>query len=194
MFEKSKKQKINQSGFTLIELLIVIAVVGVLAAIILIAINPPRIIENANYQTTVANLNQIAKASQMHEIATGLIPADANRDIPSEFMPYLGPGIWPRGPFDGSVYDWDNWTGQTCHDSSDGGVQITLRDIKRYKGVNYSYTIPNASGTGRTTITVPGQPHFAIYYAIYGEGIPHCTASNVIGICLNCESKFPPTP
>lgn len=171
-----------QQGFTLIELLIVIAVIGVLAAIILIAINPPRIIENANYQTTVSNLNQVSKAAQMYEISSGITPPDANRNIPTEFMPYLGPGIWPRGPFSGSVYDWDNWTGVTCWDGSPGGVQISLRDIANYGGQRYS--------TQSTPVT--GRPQFAIYFVISGEGIPHCNVASTVGICVNCPSRYPP--
>jgi prepilin-type N-terminal cleavage/methylation domain-containing protein len=162
-------------GFTLIELLIVISIIGILSGLLILALNPVDIIEKANYQTAVANLNQIARAAQQYEIETGDIPPDANRNIPTEFMAYLGSGNWPSGPFKGSIYDWDNWLGQTCWDGSEGGTQITLREINRYKGVNYE-----ANG-------------LVLYYVIKGEGVPHCFDASVRGYCVNCESRYPPT-
>ena len=184
----------TQKGFTLIELLIVIAIIGAITALVLLAINPAKIIEDTNYKTTIANLNQISKAAQMYEAETGKIPPDANRNIPTEFMQYLGPGIWPNGPFDGSVYDWDNWLdNRGCWDGTHGGVQITLRDIKSYKGVKYSYTIPNPTNpSARELINVNGQPELAIYMVVYGNGIPHCSIAQTVGICINCESTHPP--
>lgn len=163
-------------GFTLIELLVVISIIGVLSGLLIIFINPVDVVERTNYETTIANLNQIARAAQLHEVETGDVPPDANRNIPTEFMPYLGSGNWPNGPFQGSVYDWDNWIGQTCWDGSDGGVQITLREVTRYQGVNY------------------GVNGLVFYYVVKGEGIPHCTNASVRGYCVNCDSKYPPSP
>jgi len=169
-------------GFTLIELLIVIAIVGILSVVVLLAINPAKIMEETNYNTAVSNLNQIAKASQLYEVETGEVAPDgASRGIPSVFMKYLGPGNWPAGPFGGSIYDWDNWTGQTCWDGSQGGTQISLRDITKYKGNTYT---AGASSTNQ----------LALYFVIQGDGIPHCSNSSVKGYCVNCPSLFTPAP
>ena len=174
-------------GFTIIELLLGIAIIALSVALFLIIVNPIKIMEDSKYNTAKANLNQIAKAAQMYETEAGRIPPDTNRNIPTEFMPWLGPGVWPNGPFDGSVYDWDNWLGRTCHNGRPGGAQVTLRDIRSFRGVKYSYTIPDPGNpNARININVNGQPHFAIYMVIYGEGIPHCSNPNVVGICINC--------
>jgi prepilin-type N-terminal cleavage/methylation domain-containing protein len=162
-------KKINQKGFTLIELIICIAIVAVLVTLLIIWINPPKMQERANYANTVSSLNQIAKAAQIYMATYGTLPLDANRDIPTEFMPYLGSGPWPDGPFAGSVYDWDNWTDQTCWDGSTGIIQVTLRQVNNYKN----------------------KTDYTLYYVIQGVGVPHCSNSATRGECLNCPSRYP---
>ena len=51
-----------QQGFTLIELLVVIGIIAVLAAIVLIAINPKRQFQQANNAQRSSNLNAILNA------------------------------------------------------------------------------------------------------------------------------------
>ncbi|HEX3095556.1 MAG TPA: type II secretion system protein [Patescibacteria group bacterium] len=51
-----------QQGFTLIELLVVIGIIAVLAAIVLIAINPSRQFKQANNAQRSSNLNAILNA------------------------------------------------------------------------------------------------------------------------------------
>lgn len=165
MFSKNLTSK----GFTLVELIVVIAIIGVLATLLLIWINPSKVLEKANYSATAQALNQIAKAAQIYSTIYGTLPADTNRNIPTEFMQYLGAGSWPNGPFSGSVYDWDNWSDQTCWDGSTGIIQVTLRQVNKYKG----------------------KTDYTIYYVIQGVGIPHCSDSSAKGECLNCPSRYP---
>lgn len=171
-------------GFTLIELLVVVSIVAVLAALVLIIINPVRMMEESRYSTAVAAMNQVAKAAQLYEATHGTLPADASRNIPTEFMDYLGAGPWPSAPWPGSVYDWDNWTGEECWEGSDDIIQISVRDIKTYKGLNYS----------TNAVPISGRPQLALYYVVRGTGVPHCSTSSTVGFCVNCPSMFTPTP
>jgi prepilin-type N-terminal cleavage/methylation domain-containing protein len=180
-------------GFTLIELLVTITIIGILASVVLLVVNPAKILENSRYTTMKANLNQVAKAAQLYELNSGTLPPDASRNIPTEFMTYLGGGSWPDGPWPGSKYDWDNWTDQTCLDGSSDIIQVSLRDVNKYQGKTYSV----AGGD------VAGRPQLTFYYVMSGKGVPHCsmptcttscTPANNVGYCLNCPSLYTPAP
>lgn len=58
-------------GFTLIELLIVIAILGILAASVLVAINPVKRINQAKDSTIKSDIAQIATAMQTYYTAKG---------------------------------------------------------------------------------------------------------------------------
>ncbi len=64
-----KREK--QKGFTLLEILLVIAAIGILAAIVLVAINPNKQIEAARTAQRRADINSIAKAVQQFIIDNG---------------------------------------------------------------------------------------------------------------------------
>ncbi|WP_428307067.1 DUF1559 domain-containing protein [Lacipirellula sp.] len=76
------------TGFTLVELLVVVAIIGVLIALLLPAVQAAR--ESARRSTCQNNLRQIALAAQMHESVHGFFPsggwagnflADPNRGV-----------------------------------------------------------------------------------------------------------------
>lgn len=52
----------RSSGFTLIELLIVIAIIGILAAVVIVALNPARQFEQARNAQRQSNVNTILNA------------------------------------------------------------------------------------------------------------------------------------
>lgn len=58
--------KLSPKGFTLIELLIVIAVLGILAAGVLVAINPVKKVNQANDARLKNDIGQIAQAAQAY--------------------------------------------------------------------------------------------------------------------------------
>lgn len=61
-----KKIFSNKSGFTLIELLIVIAVIGVLAAVILVAIDPVEQLNRTRDAGVVSSVGQLGRAMQAY--------------------------------------------------------------------------------------------------------------------------------
>ena len=159
----------KQKGFTLVELLVVITIIVILSRIVVLNLNPATLIERSRTVAAKASLINIAKAAQLFVSDTGYYPSDVNRNIPQEFIKYMGPGAWPNGPFPNSVYDWDNWEDQTCWDGSTGILQITLRQVDGYKG----------------------KTNYTLYYVIKGVGIPHCSTSTDRGECINCPSRYP---
>ena len=57
-----------KKGFTLLEILLVIAAIGILAAIVLVAINPTKQIESARSAQRKSEINSITKAIQQYSI------------------------------------------------------------------------------------------------------------------------------
>jgi len=70
--------KIIQKGFTLIELLIVIAVLGVLAAAVVTAINPAKRIKQANDAKIKNDVGQLATALQAYYTTNETYPETLN--------------------------------------------------------------------------------------------------------------------
>jgi len=69
---------IYKRGFTLIELLIVIAILGVLAAGIIIAIDPAEKIKQTKDAGRITTINQLAKAISGYYVSQGSYPAVNN--------------------------------------------------------------------------------------------------------------------
>jgi len=59
---KKQNQKQNQGGFTLIEILVVIGLIALLAAVVIIAINPARQFAQGRNAQRVSNINAILNA------------------------------------------------------------------------------------------------------------------------------------
>lgn len=70
----------NKQGFTLLEILLVIAMIGILAAIVLIAINPQRQLAQTRNATRQSDTNAISKALEQYLIDTGDYPTSLTTD------------------------------------------------------------------------------------------------------------------
>ena len=107
-----KKLKRNQKGFTLIELLVVIAIIGLLASVVLLALNTAR--AKARDARRLSDLRQISTAAQM------IADSDPNAQYPVDAAAFTGsdplPGGLPTMPTGGSCtgdYTYDTNTGRT---------------------------------------------------------------------------------
>ena len=69
-------KKASQAGFTLIEILIVIGIIAILAAIVLVAVNPSKQFEKANNAQRQSNVNAILNAVGQYMVDNqGTIPS-----------------------------------------------------------------------------------------------------------------------
>lgn len=138
----------KRKGFTLIELLIVIAILGVLAAAVIMGINPAKRIRQANDTKIKNDVGQLATALQSYTtLKEGLYPvADAtwqtqlvsNGDLKTEFV---GGG--------GTCTSYTYLRSATCTTAScEAAVYCTLNDPTTI-GLNVYNTWCWTSGTGK---------------------------------------------
>ena len=141
----------NQSGFTLIEILVVIGIIAVLAAIVIIAINPARQFAQARNSQRVSNANTLLNAigqniADNKGILTGCGPVDATaRNIQegagaaiTDLRSCLVPTYVPEMPYDPT-------TGNNNCDATCSGA--TTYDTQ--------YTVSKDATSGRITVAAP---------------------------------------
>ncbi len=156
--------------FTLIEIVVAIVLVSILTAVTLTIINPSQKVDESKQKEAIIELREIAKAVQYYASDLGAYPADVSRGLPSGIEDYLrADGSWPDGPLPGSVYDYDNWSEQTCIDpNASGSIQVTLRQV------------PDRNPDGSDV--------WAWYFVLSGNGTPHCNSATEwdLGECVSC--------
>lgn len=123
-------------GFTLIELLIVIAVLGVLAAIILIAINPAEVIERGRDAGRIAAMNQLG-----HSVSAYVVNVQQRLGSDTAFTatnfqaPLVNSGDLSKAiDFSGSAY--------SCGNSSATSVQNNIcYNESNVSGINADFVV-----------------------------------------------------
>ncbi len=87
----NKRSKHTRGGFTLIEVLIVIGIIAILAAIVLVAVNPAKNFRNAANTQRTANVNSIMNAIGQYTVDNkGALPAGLSAGLASKIMAGTG--------------------------------------------------------------------------------------------------------
>ena len=120
-----KKKNIN--GFSLIELLVVIAIIGILASIIIVALNPAR--QKGQVAAALAELNAISKTILQLEVDTGLWPGP---QLPQCGLQYIGNEICGDSLICGFDLNHDN-----------AGIRNTSGSYPNWKGPYIRRDFPN---------------------------------------------------
>lgn len=118
--------KRKQAGFTIVELLIVIVVIGILAAITIVAYNG--IQDRARYAAYRSDIESMNKAISLYYIDNGTYPATGGcvTNIATgagDFIPGLVPKYLPKIP---PVPNWSNGANYYAYCSSAGGVDYKV--------------------------------------------------------------------
>lgn len=131
----------HQSGFTIVELLIVIVVIGILAAITVVAYNG--IQQRANDMTRIDGIAKIRKALELYKIDNGRYPNATNSNTS-----HLD-GTYPGGGWEVSEINSATWMNQLAK-YMPSGIPKDPTNAAPYYYYYYFYT-NNASLCGATT-------------------------------------------
>lgn len=182
---ESKKLRTGnlRQGFTLIELLVVMAIIAVLAALLLPAVQQAR--EAARRSQCLNNLKQINLA------ATNYL--SSNRSFPSGWI-CSNPGCSAVAPAT-STYSTNSGTGQFKYPdhsllsmtptgylvSPDWGWQALLAPQMDAQNTGINYSMPKGGGNNGASLTIKITSYLCPSANVQGAGIGYCTYKGCIG-------------
>ena len=133
-------------GFTLIELLVVIAILAILAAAVMIAINPNKRMQEARDATRLADTSQIGNSISEYYVTHGTYPPDPSLSTETEFASDEGP-------------NWIPGLDNLPQDPNQAGIISTLASLINMKGNNQttSDTAPKPQVAGTQSAEIAAQ-------------------------------------
>lgn len=127
----SKNFRNNSSGFTIVELLIVIVIIGILAALVIVAYTG---IQARAHDTSVqADLKNFAKAVRLYEADKGIIPPGGSRTMNSAGMPGMKIAV-----AEGS-YDLNATANMSYCEGTISGEAVFAMSAKSKSGTVFAY-------------------------------------------------------
>ncbi|OGZ08685.1 MAG: hypothetical protein A3D65_01235 [Candidatus Lloydbacteria bacterium RIFCSPHIGHO2_02_FULL_50_13] len=182
LFFYAKRYGKHGAGLTLIEIIIVVAIIAILAAAVVHSYTQYK--KRTYSNRALEELESIANAMALYVIDNnGAFPDDADRALPPGLEKYLTNENWPKAPWPGSVYDWDNWTigGKKVY-------QISIRFCP-ISGPLAACKFPNEPWAKNFDLKS------AYYYCIKGSCRSHSSMpSTHPGYCVNCTVQPAPPP
>lgn len=176
----------KQAGFTLIEILIVIAIIGILSAVVLVAINPRRMMDEAKFSQAKEHLSLLNNAMEAYLVINGgVYPEDVDRGIPGGVEKELKTGNWPDTPWGPpTTYDWDNIydpnTGQQYYQFSIRFCELNNPSNCRFPELEWAENFDSNS---------------SVFYCMEGPCKAHRSSPpDHPAYCVNCKIKEIPNP
>ncbi len=134
----------KSTAFTLIELLVVIAVIGILAGVLLMVVNPSEQLKKARDAQRKHDLSQIQKALEVYYNDNGKYPNSGDIPWGQTWLGYME--VVPQDPSGVQSYSYV---------TRDGGYELSAILDHCSTDCSYSVTSPNVATAGGGVVVVP---------------------------------------